>query len=166
MGNKTCALRKFRTHFSSFEEIWLFTQIFLLVTVLPFLLKCLSLPRVMKMLAPRRLKAYQYLDMEKSKDRIVKFTDYILRHNFWMDKNTCLKRSLVLYHFFRKLGINVHICFGVRYNERLSDRGAKKWLEGHAWLLYHGDIFLERNAEVTKTYTMTYCFPNKMEQIG
>lgn len=100
------------------------------------------------------------------KDKIVKFTDYILRHNLWTDKNTCLRRSLVLYHFLRKSGINVFVCFGVRYNERLSDREAKKKLEGHAWLLYHGDIFLERNAEVTETYTMTYCFPDKMEQIG
>ena len=166
MDRQTRILKKFRAHFSSFEEIWLFTQIFLLVTVLPFLLKFMSLPRVMKMLAPRRLKACQHLDMEKSKDKIVKFTDYILKHNFWTNKNTCLRRSLVLYHFLRKLGINVHICFGVSYNEKLSDREAKKKLEGHAWLLYHGDIFLERNAEITKTYKQTYCFPDKMEQIG
>ena len=166
MSNQTEFLKKFRKNFCSFEEIWLFTQIFLLITVLPFLLKCLSIPRVMKMLAPRRLKAYQHLDMEKSKDKIVKFTDYILRHNFWTNKNSCLRRSLVLYHFLRKLGINVFVCFGVRYNERLFDREAKKKLEGHAWLLYHGDIFLEKNVEITKTYTMTYCFPDKMEQIG
>jgi len=164
MGSQRGILQKFRANFNSFEEIWLFTQIFLLVTVLPFLLKCFSLPRVMKMLAPGDLKVYK--DLEKSKNQVVKFTDYILKHNLWIDKNTCLKRSLVLYHFLRKLGINVHICFGVRYNERLSDREAKKKLEGHAWLLYHGDIFLERNAEVTKTYTMTYCFPDKIEQIG
>ena len=166
MGNKTCALKKFRTHFSSFGEIWLFVQIFLLITVLPFLFRFLSLPRVMEMLAPRNFRVCRNKDMENMKDKIVKFTDYILRHNLWTDKNTCLRRSLVLYHFLRKLGINVFVCFGVRYNERLSDREAKKKLEGHAWLLYHGDIFLERNAEVTETYTMTYCFPDKMEQIG
>ena len=115
------------------------------------------------MLAPRNLRVCQNKDMENRKDKVVKFTDYILRHNLWTDKNTCLRRSLVLYHFLRKLGINVFVCFGVRYNERLSDREAKKKLEGHAWLLYHGDIFLERNAEVAKTYTMTYCFPDKIE---
>ncbi|MCR4293794.1 MAG: lasso peptide biosynthesis B2 protein [Candidatus Kuenenia sp.] len=166
MGNKACAIKKFRTHFRSFGEIWLFTQIILLITVLPFLFRFLSLPKVMKMLAPRNLGVCRNKDLENMKDKIVKFTDYILRHNLWTDKNTCLRRSLVLYHFLRKLGINVFVCFGVRYNEMLSDREAKKKLEGHAWLLYHGDIFLERNAEVIKTYTMTYCFSDKMEQIG
>lgn len=161
MGSQTGMLKKFRTHFDSFEEIWLFIQIFLLAIVLPFLLKFLSLPRVMKMLAPRSLKVCPNMDM---RDKIVKYTDYILRHNLWIDKNTCLKRSLVLYHFLRKSRINVHICFGVKYN-KLSDNEAKEKLEGHAWLLYRGNIFLERNEEITKTYTMTYCFP-EIKQIG
>jgi hypothetical protein len=97
--------------------------------------------------------------------KIVKFTDYILSRNFWIYRNTCLKRSLVLYHFLRGLGINVHICFGVRYNGMSPNKEAEKKLEGHAWLLYNGDIFLERNTESTKAYKMTYCFPDKMERI-
>ncbi len=97
--------------------------------------------------------------------KIVKFTDYILSRNFWIYRNTCLKRSLVLYHFLRGLGINVHICFGVRYNGMSPNKEAEKKLEGHAWLIYNGDIFLERNIESTKAYKMTYCFTDKMEQI-
>ena len=163
MGSRTGMLKKFRANFDSFEEIWLFIQIFLLVTVLPFRLKFLSLPlpRVMKTLAPRDFKICRNMDMEKLKGKIVKFTDYILGRNFFMYKSTCLKRSLVLYYFLRKSGINVHICFGVKYNDKLSDKEAKEKLEGHAWLLYQGDIFLERNVELTKTYTITYYFPAK-----
>lgn len=92
--------------------------------------------------------------------RIVKFTDYILSRNLWIYRGTCLKRSLVLYHFLRKSGINVHLCFGVRHNGRLPDREAEKKLEGHAWLLYRGEIFLERNAAMTRTYAVTYCYPD------
>ncbi len=118
----------------------------------------------MKVITPRDLKVYKNLDLEKSKDKVVKFTDYILSRNLWIYKTKCLKRSLVLYHFLRKLGINVHICFGVRYNEKLPNGEAKKKLEGHAWLLYKGDIFLEKNIEMAKNYKVTYCFPEGREQ--
>jgi hypothetical protein len=57
--------------------------------------------------------------------------------------------------------MNVHICLGVRYGEKLSDKEAENGLEGHAWLLHNGDIFLEREVEVTKTYKMTYCYPER-----
>jgi len=136
------------------------------VTILPSLLKLLSLPRLMKVLTPGDLKVYKNLDSEMAKEKVVKFTDYILSRNFWIYKTKCLKRSLVLYHFLRKSGISVHICFGVRYNEELPDREAKKKLEGHAWLLYNGYIFLEKNIEMTKTYRVTYCFPEEKEQIA
>ncbi len=159
-------MRKIRANFSSLEEVELFIQIFLLITILPFLIKLLSIPKLMKVLTPRNLKGYKNMDLEKTKHKIVKFTDFILGLNFWIYKSICLKRSLVLYHFLRKLGINVHICFGVKYNSELSDREAKKKLEGHAWLLYNGDILLEKNIEMTKTYKVTYCFPEEREQIA
>ncbi len=164
MSSKTKTLIKIRENFSSFEEIWLFTQIFILVTLLPVMLKLLSIPKLLRILTPQDVKVYKDMDPAKSKDRIVKFTDYILSRNFWIYKNTCLKRSLVIYHFLRKLGINVHLCFGVRYNGKLPDREAEKKLEGHAWLLYNRDVFLERNTDVMKTYKMTYCFPEKKEK--
>ena len=114
----------------------------------------------------RDLKVYKNLDLEGAKNKVVKFTDYILSRNVWIYRSTCLKRTLVLYHFLRKLGVNVHICFGIRYKENLSDREAKKKPEGHAWLLYKGDIFLERNVEVTKTYKLTYRFPEGNKQVA
>jgi len=153
-------LRKFRTNFDSFEDIGLFTEIFFLVTVLPPMLRLLSLPRLMKVLTPRDSRRHKDLDLEKSKDKIVKYTDYVLSHNLWIYKRTCLKRSLVLYHFLRKLGINVHVCFGVRYSENITDRETNRRLEGHAWLLHKGDIFLEKRVGVNKTYRITYCFPD------
>jgi len=163
MNRQTGIIGKIRDNFSSFEDIRFFAQIFILITLLPTMLRLLSIPMLMKILTPGTLKGYQ--DIEKSKDKIVKFTDYILSRNFWIYRNTCLKRSLVLYHFLRGSGINVHICFGVRYNGMSPNKEAEKKLEGHAWLIYNGDIFLERNTESTKAYKMTYCFPDKMEQI-
>ncbi len=152
-------IRKIRSNFNSLEEILLFIQVFLLVTILPFLIKALTIQRLMKVLTPRDLSAYKNLNLEKSKDKIVKFTDYILSRNLWIYKSTCLKRSLVLYQLLRKSGIDVHVCCGVRYNDKLSGSEVEKKLEGHAWLLHNGEIFLEKNIEEIKTYKMTYCFP-------
>ncbi len=164
MSNKIRIIKKIRKNFTSFEEIRFFTQIVFLVTALPFLLKFSSISMLMRMLTPRALKNYENLDLERLSERIVVFTDYILRLNFWMYKGTCLKRSLVLYYLLRKLGINVHICFGVRYKRELSDKEVERALEGHAWLLYNGDIFMERNPETTKTYKITYCYPERLGQ--
>ena len=106
----------------------------------------------------RSLKVCKNLDVEKAKYIVVKFTDYILGRNFWIYESTCLKRTLVLYHFLRKSGIGVHVCFGMRYKEELKTLDGKR-LEGHAWLLYNGTVFLEKNTEIAKTYKITYCFP-------
>ncbi len=150
---------KIRSNFNSSEEILLFIQVFLLVTILPFLIKLLTVQRLMKVLTPRGLSAYKNLNIERSRDKIVQFTDYILSRNFWIYKSTCLKRSLVLYQLLRKSGLNVNVCFGVRYNDKLPGKETGKKLEGHAWLLHKGEIFLEKNVEETKTYKTTYCFP-------
>ncbi len=56
--------------------------------------------------------------------------------------------------------MDVHICFGVRFPDGVS----REKLEGHAWLLYNGDIFLERDIEMAKAYKLTYCFPEINEQ--
>lgn len=155
-------LKKFRANFRSFEELLLFTQIFFVIILLPVMLRLFSIPRLMSILTPRDLKVYQHLELEKLRAKAVKFTDYILSRNSMAGENTCLKRTLVFYHFLRKMGMDVQVCFGVKY-DTLSDSEAQRRLEGHAWLLYHGDIFLERNTEVTKTYKQTYCFPDTME---
>jgi len=160
MDNQTNIRKIFKENFGSFADIWLFIHIFFLVILTPLLLKLFSIPRVMKIFTPRYLKVYRDLDLKESKDKIVKFTDYILKRNFLTRKNICIKRSLIFYHFLRKMGINVYVCFGVRYNNDVFEKKHQKKLEGHAWLLHDGDIFLEWNRDVTKTYTMTYCFPN------
>ena len=166
MSSQSDIIRKFRTNFTSFEEIWLFSRIFLLATVLPVMLRLISLPKLMNVLTPQGPKPHTDMDRERLKDKIVKFTDYVLGHDFWIYRRTCLKRSLVLYHFLRRFDINVHVCFGVRYNENVPDKEEGKKLEGHAWLLYKGNIFLEKKVDITRTYRVTYSFPDDKASIG
>ncbi|MDR4497684.1 MAG: lasso peptide biosynthesis B2 protein [Candidatus Scalindua sp.] len=158
-------MKKIRENFRTFEDIWIFMQILFFIMTLPLVLRFFSLPGLMRAFTPRILKIDNSLDIQEFKDKVVRFTDYVLSRKYVKGKNTCLRRSLVLYYFLRKFGINVTICFGVRYSEVQPSSHTQKKLEGHAWLLYKGKIFLERNAEATKIYKMTYSFPEERKQI-
>src|SRR4030042_4337421 len=99
-------IRKVRLNFDSLDELLLFLQIFFLITILPFLIKLLSIPRLMKTLTPETRKSNGALIHRELKDKIVKYTDYILSRNFLVYKSSCLKRALTLYHFLRKVDID------------------------------------------------------------
>ena len=159
MNSPAVTVRKLRENFSCMLDVLWFMRILSLIAVLPVILRFLSIPRLMKVLTPSATKKSRKPVDDKGRDRIVKYTDYLLSRNFWMFKSTCLRRSLVLYHFLRRAGINVQICFGVRYKGDLQKKEVSMELEGHAWLFYKGAIFLERNAAMTTEYTVTYCFP-------
>jgi hypothetical protein len=61
--------------------------------------------------------------------------------------------------FLRTTGMSVQICFGIRLPAspgRQLDHGD---LEGHAWLRYKEDLFLENDPDMTRTYKETYRHP-------
>jgi len=152
-------INKFKKNFRSFGDLWLFIRIFGLITLLPIIVKYLSIPTLLKTLTPGAKKFGINLNVEFLIEKVVKYTDYILGYNWLVYKNTCLKRSLVLYHFLRKYGIEVHICLGVKKGESLREVDSEKILQGHAWLTYDGNIFLEKNSLGTHNFKTTFCFP-------
>jgi hypothetical protein len=152
-------LDKFKKNFGSFGDLWLFIRIIGLITLLPVMVKCLSIPTLLKTLTPGNNKSGQDLDIDLLVEKIVKYTDYILGYNWLVYKKTCLTRSLVLYHFLRQYGIEVHICLGVKKGDSLREVDSEKNLQGHAWLTYNGTIFLEKNSAGAHNFKMTYCFP-------
>jgi hypothetical protein len=158
------SIRKAKENFKSFEEIRLFVSIFLFLSIIPFLIKVLSIPRLMTLITPKETKTYKKLNTEGLMERVVKYTDFILGLNFLIYKPKCLKRSIILYHYLRQAGISVYICFGVRLNDRNTDMLSTERLEGHAWLLHDGQIFLEKDIEMTKTYKMTFRFPTNNDE--
>jgi len=76
---------------------------------------------------------------------VVVFTDYIL-HNIGLVRNTCLNRSLVLFHFLNRMGEDVVIHFGVRKEDKL--------LKGHGWLAKGGRPFLEKDSTCSEFRTI------------
>ncbi|MCP4294302.1 MAG: lasso peptide biosynthesis B2 protein, partial [Proteobacteria bacterium] len=159
-------IEKFKKNFRTFGDLWLFMRIFGLITLLPVMVKYLSIPILLKTLTPGGKKFGQNLDVDFLIGKIVKYTDYILGYNWLVYKQTCLKRALVLYHFLRKYGIEVQICLGVKKGESIREVDSEKIFQGHAWLLYKGNIFLEKKVDVTKTYRITYSFPDDRASNG
>lgn len=151
-------IRKIKSGFDSPEDVLLFLRIFMFATVLPLLVRFLSIPKLMNIITPGTPVPGVKCD-DIARKKIEKYTDYILGTNFWIYNSTCLKRSLIMYSFLRKYGMNVRLCFGVKYKKEMSVGLEGNQLDGHAWLLYNGDIYLEKNIQVTKTYIMTYCYP-------
>lgn len=160
------ALRKFKANFHSFEDVLLFIRIVLLIAVLPLLIRLLTLPQLMNVLTRRSSRLRVHWNKEDYREKIVSFTDSILSRGFWIFRNTCLKRSLVLYHFLHPVVADISICFGVRLQKDFPGQDREKGFEGHAWLLRNGEIFLEMNRDIPKTYTVTYCFPEEKNAQG
>lgn len=146
-----------RDNFNSPQEVLLFGRIFLLITALPLLVKLLTLPQLMKFLSRSPLEAGSG-NKENYKNRIIKFTDYLLGRNFCIYRKTCLKRSLVLYHFLRPEVRELGICFGVKARKD-AVRDKRRGLDGHAWLIRKGEVFLEEKPNLANKYIVTYRFP-------
>lgn len=90
------------------------------------------LQRVMEWLSP-----LQSMDMTVPETRILEWAREIARivaiaaeHGVY--KATCLRRSLLVWWFLRREGIQSDLCFGVRMLDRK--------LEAHAWVEYNGVV--------------------------
>lgn len=120
-------------------DFWLFIRIAGLTLIMPLLLRWLRLPTLLKILTPS-----EGVSQKKKEqiEKIVLFTGFILGSRI-VGKKTCLKRSLVLYHFLRRAGVDVEIDLGIAKNDTE--------LIGHSWLTYNGLPYLESEV-VIKNY--------------
>ena len=161
--DRTGASSRFRRNFRSFRDVRLFARIFIFITLLPVLFRVMSIPGLMnRMSGSRRPMSLDSSRIEEEIARVVKYVDYILGRDIWIYRRTCLKRSLALYRFLSELGMDLKICLGVRFSEKgpaLADGAAARELEGHAWLISAGRVFLEKDASLAQSYSTTYTFP-------
>lgn len=124
-------------------------QMFAFAAVMPILIKCFSLQRILGMMTPRE-KAQAQNTSHASVKRIVSLGLLLLNRNRLFLKNSCLKRSLLLYYFLRKDGVNVQIYFGIK---KLDDR-----LSGHSWLTQDGNLLADREQH-RRAFTEVLSFP-------
>jgi hypothetical protein len=124
----------------------LFARVTLFAAAVPALLR-LPLPRLERMLEPRRLRP---APNKARTDRVVRHVEQALARARPLVRPGCLTRSVTLYYFLRRAGEDVTLCFGLgRVNGRY---------EGHAWLTKDGRPFLEPT-DPTGHFTQTYAIP-------
>jgi hypothetical protein len=141
------------------RDVWLFLRILSLITVLPALLRWLSMPQLLRLLTPSAAKPPQRLADPALPAKVARYTDAILRRRIWVYYPNCLRRSLVLYRFLRKSGLRVHICLGIRPAGGATAKSISAGIDGHAWLAYRHRLLLERDEGLPRCYHITYRFP-------
>lgn len=152
-------IRRFKKNFDSIEDILLFMRIFSWISLIALMLKLLSFSRMLVLLTPERPKTIHATDRRGLISKVPRYTDFILRRNWWIYRMNCLKRALVIFKFLRLYGIDVQICMGVKKDHSSPPAGPEKHLQGHAWLMVNGKPFLEDSRSMATTYTPVFSFP-------
>lgn len=119
------------------------------VAALTLMIRLMSLPRAMRLVAPHRRVAATTGDATEAQARLARILDSVLAVDFWFLTPTCWKRAPVLYRFLALRGIETRIVFGVR-------RDGEDALSGHAWLEARGEPILETSIP---DYKVTFSFP-------
>jgi hypothetical protein len=139
--------------FNKICDCFLWGRIFGLICLLPFLLRLIKIHPLLRLLTPRCNNSRADL---RQKAKIIKWTDAILGWNFFIFRTSCMKRSLVLYHFLNRAGLPLQINFGVRK----SVQGVQQWpvLDGHGWLSLKGRSYSEKG-DPQEVFKLIYSFP-------
>ena len=129
-------------------RVWLLARMATWVVILSGLVKVLTLPRALSLVATgvrsnRDTNAFDVQDLSTA-------IDALLGVDLLMFTPKCWKRATVLHRFLALNGIATTIAFGVR-----KEAGGE--LKGHAWLQTDGRPFLESEPP---RYNITYTFPS------
>jgi hypothetical protein len=111
------------------------------------LLSRLSLPQLGSLLGRRRWAGAP--DPDRIEDIIVSAST-VLRYGAPLIRPTCMTRGLILYHFLRRAGLDVALCFGAGY-----PHGE---FAAHCWLMHAGQPFMEQgdpHAWFTELYRLS-----------
>ena len=133
---------------------WLAARMAFWVVSLSVLMRLLPLPRVMRLLTPRRKVRPPREDSAELPVRLAETLDILLMTNLWVFTPTCWKRAPILYRYLALNGVDTRIVFGMRK----KDEGVSA---GHAWLEADGRPLFEMS---TPSYAVTYIFPPSREK--
>ena len=126
------------------QDILVFLQVIILWSTLPILL-FFPLEHVLQLLTP----SPRLPSRPVSSSKIILLVNYWFRLTRIIARNSCLKRSLVLYHLLNRNGIPVRICIGIK-----KENGH---LIGHSWI-ESKDGSIEENRDVDD-FVVMYTYP-------
>lgn len=145
-------LRKFTRRLTIVHQLpkpvsyWLLVRLACFAALVPLLMR-LKLPYAARLVTPRRpAAAPDPLAIEQ----LIVCTDAVLQLGRPLLQVRCLTRGVTLYHFLRRLGLDVELHFGVRYDQDL--------FTAHCWLVKDSEPFAEVH-DPRPIFTPTYKFP-------
>ena len=127
-------------------RVWLLVRMATWVVILSALVRVLTLPRALEVVATDVRK--KSTGDVRAKD-LSSAIDALLGLDMLMFKPKCWKRATILHRYLALDGIATLIVFGLRKEEGE--------LKGHAWLQSDGRPFLESEPPL---YNVTYTFPS------
>jgi hypothetical protein len=130
------------------QKLSLATRITILMIFIRFGLRWLPLPKLLSLLNPSQNSRAKNLQIIQ---RAASYTDLILRWFPYNTKGNCLPRSLILFVFANRYGYPVKFHCGIRRGET--------GLDGHAWLTFNGQVFLESTRQCMGMVE-TYSYPH------
>lgn len=131
----------------------LLIEMFVFAVAIPLLMKVYSLDRFLNLITPSP-RRYCNSNSQSTIASIRRLGTLLLNRDSLFLRNTCLKRSLLLYHFLRKNGIEVQIHFGVRK--------CGSYLAGHSWLTQKGNLFAGES-RFAVAFTPIISYPKHIE---
>ena len=117
--------------------------------VLPPLIHFISLDRLTRWIV--RSRSPSQPDPTVDDESLAEWVDRVLQRLPPPWKKTCLRRALVLHYLVHRAGRPAELRIGVR-------RDAANALAAHAWLVQHGELFLESGAEHVASYEVLATF--------
>ena len=113
------------------SKLILYVDVALVALAAPMLAR-LKLPRLATLLG--RGRAASAPDPARIDDLVASVAS-VLQFAAALIRPTCITRGLVLYHFLRRAGLDVQLCFGAGYPQGQ--------FEAHCWLVYEEKPFME-----------------------
>lgn len=139
---RVAILRQFRRP----AEYWLLVRLGCFAALAPLLMR-LKLPYTARLLTPRRFVA---TPDPVQVQRLITCMEAVLLVGQPLLQKRCLTRGVTLYYFLRRLGLEVELHFGVRYEQEL--------FTAHCWLVKDNEPFAEAG-DPRLLFTPTYKFP-------
>lgn len=123
----------------------LYVRIMLAAVWINCLLAFAKLPRVLAVLEARK----RHVRADEDAIRLtVRTIERIARLQLFVIRNNCLRKSLLLYYFLLRAGVD-----GVKIHIGISKKGSR--LEGHCWLTRNGGVYLD-SEQTTAHYKVIY----------
>lgn len=125
---------------------WLLVRLACFAALVPLLMR-LKLPYAAKLVTPRRAAT---VPNPLAIAQLISCTDAVLQLGRPLLQVRCLTRGVTLYHFLRRIGLDVELHFGVCYEQ--------EHFTAHCWLVKDGEPFAEAT-DPRRLFVPTYKFP-------